>query len=380
MATVAGSQEVLGRRALNRALLARQHLLERAGISVLAAVEHLFGMQAQSPNPPYFGLWTRVEGFQPDDLARLLLERQVVRIVLMRGTVHLVTARDCLLLRPLVQPIMDRDLRTNQTYAPHLRDLDLDEVAAAARALVEERPLTPKELGPLLQERWPECDAASLAHAARGLLPLVQVPPRGIWGKGGQPAATTAEAWLGRPLETGAGPEEMILRYLAVYGPASVMDIQNWSGLTRLGEAVEGLRPRLATFRDENGKELFDLPEAPRPDPETPAPVRFVPEYDNLLLSHADRTRIIAKEHWAPVFTINGQILGTILLDGFVAGTWKIARQRGVSTLNIRPFAPLSSADRAALTEEGGRLLTFAAPKDGHDVQFAPAAGNTDAG
>src|SRR3712207_739226 len=269
-----GSGDVLGRRALNRALLERQMLLRRSELSAFAAIEHLVGMQAQSPLAPYVGLWTRLEGFQPDELVRLLNDREVVRIALMRNTVHLVTAEDCLMLRPLTQVIFDRDLRTNTTFAPRLRGVDIGALTAAGRALVEERPRTNKELGALLRERWHDRDAASLVFAIRSQVPLVQVPPRGIWGKGGQVRCTSAEAWLGRPLRTDPSPEDMVMRYLAAFGPATVKDLQQWCGLTRLRAVVERVRPRLVTFRDGAGNELFDLPGAPRPDPDTPAPVR----------------------------------------------------------------------------------------------------------
>ena len=360
---------VLGRRALNRALLARQGLLRRWTIPPVEAVERLVGMQAQAPDPPYVGLWTRLEGFRPDDLARLVEERAVVRIALMRSTIHLVTARDCLALRPLLQPVLDRGFRG--AYGRRLEGMDTAALADAARALVEERPRTYADLGAALGERWPDRDPAALAAAARTLLPLVQVPPRGLWGRGGPAAHTTAEAWLGRPLDTTYPLDQVVLRYLAAFGPASVADAQTWSGLTRLKDAVERLRPGLLAFRDESGRELFDLPDAPRPDPDTPAPVRFMAEWDNVLLSHADRTRVMSEEHRRRIFTPNGIFPGTILVDGFVAGTWKIERSRGAATLRVEPFAPLAPDDEAALAAGGERLLDFAAAEaPAREVRF----------
>ncbi|TVT46394.1 winged helix DNA-binding domain-containing protein, partial [Amycolatopsis rhizosphaerae] len=246
--------KVLGTRALNRALLARQFLLKRAKLSPLEAVHQLAGLQAQAPFPPYFGLWSRLHEFSPDDLARLLLDRSVVRIVLMRGTVHLVTADDCLRLRPLVQPIMDRDLRTNTSHARSLAGMDLEELSAEARRLLAEQPRTGAELGTLLARRWPDRPPASLSHAVRGLLPLVQIPPRAVWGRSGKPTYATAEDWLDRPLDAKTSLDEMVLRYLAAFGPASVADIQAWSGLTRLGEVVERLRARLLVFHNAQGR------------------------------------------------------------------------------------------------------------------------------
>jgi hypothetical protein len=314
-------------------------------------------MQAQAPDPPYVGLWTRLEGFRPDDLSRLVEERAVVRIALMRSTIHLVTARDCLALRPLLQSVIDRGFRGG--FGLRLEGVDTAALAEAARELVEERPRTFAEIGAALGERWPDRDPAALSAAAR--LPLVQVPPRGLWGRSGPAAHTTAEAWLGRPLDPDYPVDELVLRYLAAFGPASVADVQTWSGLTRLKDAVERLRPGLLVFRDEGGRELFDLPDAPRPDPDTPAPARFMAEWDNVLLSHADRSRIVAEEHRGRIYTVNGVMPGTILVDGFVAGTWKIERSRGAATLRVESFAPLAADDEAALAAEGERLLDFAA-------------------
>jgi hypothetical protein len=352
---------VLGRRALNRALLERQLLLRRSELSAVDAIEHLVGMQAQSPLAPYVGLWTRLEGFRPDELVQLMTDREVVRIALMRNTVHLVTAEDCLMLRPLTQAIFDRDLRVNTTFAPRLRDMDIGALTAAGRALVEERPRTNAELGALLREQWPDRDAASLAFAIRSQVPLVQVPPRGIWGKGGQVRCTSAEAWLGRPLYADPSPEEMVMRYLAAFGPATVKDVQQWCGLTRLRAVVERLRPHLETFRDEAGNELFDLPNAPRPDPETPAPVRFLPEYDNMFVSHADRTRVINERDLKTLRATERLVRGSVLVDGYFRGHWQIRRQWGIAKLNIESYGSLSSHHRDAVAEEGEHLLAFAA-------------------
>ena len=228
----------------------------------------------------------------------------------------------------------------------------------------------------LLQERWPERDAASLARAIRHLVPLVQVPPRGLWGKGGPAAHTTAEAWLGRPLDPDPSLEEMVVRYLGAFGPATVKDVQTWSGLTRLGEVTDRLRSHLRTFRDEHGRELFDLPDAPRPDPDAPAPPRFLPEFDNLILSHADRTRIIADDYRRVIASKNGMVPATVLVDGFVRGTWKMERTRGKATLVIEPFEPLARKDRDALAEEGERLIRFTgAGAETFEIRFARAQG-----
>jgi hypothetical protein len=363
---------VLSPRALNRALLARQLLLRHSRMPVADTVEHLVGMQAQAPFSPYFALWSRLEGFRPEALSQLLLERSVVRIVLMRGTLHLVTARDALTLRPGVQPVLERAFAHSQ-YARKLAGVDLAAVEAAGRALMEEKPRTPAELGALLEARWPGKDPGALSQVLRYRLPLVQVPPRGVWGQSGQTTLTPAESWLGRPLASEASVDALVLRYLAAFGPASVRDIQVWSGLTRLGEVVERLAPQLRAYRDENGQELWDVPDAPRPDEDTPAPPRFLPDFDNVLLSHGDRTRIIADEYRKRLTTANGVLPGTVLVDGFVRGSWKLQRERDTATLLIEPFKRLSSEDRAAVAEEGTRLLTFAAPEaKTWDIRFTP--------
>jgi hypothetical protein len=232
----------------------------------------------------------------------------------------------------------------------------VDAIVAAGRALLEDQPRTITDAGKVLQERWPDADPESVAHALRVWLPLVQVPPRGVWGKGGLPLCTTAEQWLDRPLAAEPSVDEVMLRYLAAFGPASVADVQAWSGLTRLREVAERLRPRLRTFRDEQGTELLDVPDGPLPDPNTPAPVRYLPEYDNALLSHADRTRIVTPEQGRRVFT-----RGALLVDGFVRGAWNLRTARGTATLRVEAFVALEPAERVDVEEEGGRLLDFAA-------------------
>jgi winged helix DNA-binding protein len=345
---------LLDRRTLNRTFLARQLLLERADLPVAEALEHLVGMQAQSPQAPYVGLWSRLADFDPGELAQLLLDRRAVRIALMRSTIHLVTGRDCLALRPLVQSVSERSLGGN--YGRQLAGMELDALAAAGRELLEERPRTAGELEPLLARRWPKRDPHALAMGIRAIVPLVQVPPRGIWRQSGPAAQTSVESWLGRPLAARPSAERMFTRYLAAFGPASVRDAQTWSGLTRLGEVAERLRPKLRTYRDENGVELFDVPEGRLADADVPAPPRFLPEYDNALLSHADRSRIASREDVRRVFT-----KGALLVDGFLTGRWDVKRARGRATLNVELFRRLAKAEQAEVTDEGERLLGFTA-------------------
>jgi Winged helix DNA-binding domain len=361
---------LLTERALNRALLDRQMLLDRSSRPVADAVRHLVGLQAQAPWSPYHALWSRLDPFDPHELGAMLTDRRAVRIAIMRSTVHLVTAEDCRFLRPLHAAFLERGLLTS-TWRTGLHDLDLGAVVAAGRALVEEQPLTFRELGVRLVERWPERDPATLAQAVRALTPLVQLPPRAVWGRTGQVVVTTAEHWLGAPLDESAALDEMVLRYLAAFGPASVMDVQAWSGLTRLKEVTDRLDDRVRRFRNEAGRELLDLPDAPRPDPDTPAPVRFLPDYDNVVLSHADRSRIVDDDVRRRVQRVDQVLPGTVLVDGRVAAVWSVERAKGAAALVVTPLGPLAGTERTAVGDEGARLLAFTAAEAGdHDVRI----------
>jgi hypothetical protein len=349
---------------------------------VVQAIEHLVGLQAQAPFPPYYGLHSRLDGFRPGDLAALITDRSAVRIALMRGTIHLVSARDCLPLRRLVQPVIERGMRS--AFGKQLAGVDTGALAAAGRDLVESEPMTFSQLGQALAARWPDHPPAALAQGVRTFVPLVQVPPRAVWGQAGQSLHTSAEHWLGQRGQPGQGSEpvhpvrpaspaqlaQLVTRYLGAFGPATVRDVQAWSGLTGLKAVLEQLRPSLVTFRDEQGAELFDLPTAPRPGGDVPAPVRLVAEFDNLVLSHADRSRVISPEDTRRLYTINGVIPGPVLVDGFVAGMWRLARSRDAATLTIELFGPMRERD--ALVAEAERVLAFGTPGTAHDIRFAP--------
>jgi Winged helix DNA-binding domain len=370
--------ETLSRRALNRALLARQHLLERATQGPVEMVEQLVGLQAQAPLPPYVGLWTRVAGFRPEDLARPVECGEVLRLALMRNTVHLVSAADAGFLRPLVAAMLRRPLRTGSVWARDLAGCNLEEIARAADELLAVEPLTMAGIGAELARRWPDRNPDALAQVARGFLPLVQVPPRAVWGArgwGARPRLQTLERSLGGAPGPAGTQVELIRRYLGAFGPAAVGDVQAWSGLSGLHPAMGRLRGELMTFRDERGRELFDLPGAPRPDPATPAPVRLLPAFDNLLLSHADRTRVVSDVHRRAMATANGIVRGSFLVDGFVAGLWDLVRRgRGVEAraeVVLEPLATLAAPDRAEITAEARRLLSFAsAPGEATGVRW----------
>lgn len=364
--------DLLTRAHLNRALLARQHLLARRPGPALEVVDHLVGLQAQNAWSPYVGLWSRVEGFRTSEVADAFWDRTVTRIAVMRSTIHLVTADDAVLLPGLIAPLHAKDLLANTQHRAALRTLDVAQLTAAARALVEAEPRPTTELGRLLAERWPGVAPSTLAFAARATLPLVQVPPRGVWGRSGATTWTTAWAWLGQE-RTAAAPdltdpqvlateqERLVRRYLAAFGPASVADLQSWSGLTGLRSVVDRLD--LTRYRAEPSpggvreRELLDLPGLALPDPDVPAPVRFLADYDNVLLGHADRTRIIAPEHRAHLASPNGVVPATFLLDGRVAGTWTMPPGRPAgSTLTVRPFRTLTADEHDQLMPEAQAL------------------------
>jgi len=325
----------------------------------LSMVGHLVALQAQNPHDPYLALWSRVDRFAAADISDALADGRVVRIGLLRTTLHLVTAEDARSLWPVVRPVFARAW-SHSPFRKDLPGIEVDDILDAARPMLDET-LTLTELGRRLEARWPGRSPASLSYAARFLLPIVQVPPRGLWGRSGQARWRRLDSWTGR--EGGERPDattvgDLVLRYLATFGPATPADIATWSWLTGYREVLESLRPRLRTFRDEAGRELFDVPDAPLPHPDTPAPFRFLPEYDNVALSHADRSRIIALES-------NGRItgyVGTFLVDGFVAGQWRIDRVGEAATLVLDPFTPMSVTQRDEAVAEGESLLAFREP------------------
>ncbi|MFG3719492.1 winged helix DNA-binding domain-containing protein [Streptomyces massasporeus] len=363
--------EVLTRRALNRATLERQLLTGRTDLSAPAVIERLAGLQAQDPDPPYIGLWSRIEGFRLDELTKLLEERAVVRATLFRGTQHLVTAEDYLWVRPLLQPMLDRWQKA--AFGKQTAGVDLAELASVARSALVGGSLARPELGRLLAERWPGRDPVALARSVQGLLAIVHPPPDGTWGRRGTTPFTLAEEWLGRPLAQDASRRRLVLRHLAGFGPATVKDVQAWSGTTRLREVVEELRPELRVYRGEGGEELFDLPGAPLPDPDTVVPVRFLAALDNVVLGHADRSRLMTDDQRRHII-----VEAAVLVDGRVRALWVIKREgrgRTTAVLTVKCFSPLNAREEAEVTEEGERLLRFAAEDaERHDIRFVPVA------
>ena len=352
---------ILDQRTLNRTLLARQGLLHRERRPVAGVLEDLVGLQAQEPQNPFVALWSRIEGFDPAALDRLLLERAAVRTGLMRTTLHLVTVDDALSLQPLFAPVLARTLQSQRAFRIALEGLDPAEVAAEGERHLSEQPMTAGALRPLLAERFPGRDPAVLMMAVRYLVPIVQVPPRGLWRQSRQPTLTTLSAWTGRPPATDGDVDALVLRYLRAFGPASTSDLRTWCWLTGLAPVVARLRGALRTYRDASGRELLDVPDGPIVDGGEAAPIRFLPEYDNSFLSNADRARITPTRP-----TLEQYDKGTLLVDGFATAGWRLKIDAGATDLVIRPIRRLTVAERLAVEDEAQSFLAFLAQDADH--------------
>ncbi|MFF9060893.1 winged helix DNA-binding domain-containing protein [Streptomyces sp. NPDC014882] len=357
MRTREPGRTVLDSRALNRATLARQHLLTRTDTSAPEAVAHLCGLQAQEPQEPFVGLWSRLSGFEPGRLDDALTGRTVVRTHLMRRTVHLVTADDALAWRARHDTMLRQ--RVLGTYRRELAGIDVDEVAAAGRAVMADgRPRTMTELVRALEDRWPGPPRRVLGELlVAALIPMAQLPPRGLWRQRAGVRNLPLATWLERdvdPLPAGDGDpvgQRLLRRYLAAYGPAAGADLRAWCGLAGLPAAVKACREELVVFRDERGRELLDLPDAPRPHPDTPAPVRFLPAFDNAVLGYHDRSRIIDAPHLG--LSVAGH--RTVLVDGRVTATWTVRGHR----LRVSPLRTLTALEQEAVRAEAQDLAAF---------------------
>ncbi|MEV0282839.1 winged helix DNA-binding domain-containing protein [Kribbella sp. NPDC050820] len=348
---------VLSAKAVNRATLARQLLAERSDVSAAEAVGRLVGMQGQEPKHPYVGLWSRVDGFAEEDLDRAVEDRSVVRATLFRGTLHLVTAEDYLRFRTTLAPVLEAGLKMLKERG---EGLEPDKVVKAARKLLAKEPLTFTEVRDALQKEFPAVNERALGFCTRMMVPLVIHPTGTRWSWPANARFTPAEEWIGGKLHPKPEAEELVVRYLEAFGPATPADFQTWSGLPKAKPLFDGLE--LEELTDEAGKTLYDVPDGPRPDPDTPAPVRFLPEFDNLLLAHAKRERIIADEHKPAVFTKNLRVKATYTVDGLVAGLWTAVAKRGAATLTLTPFGRTTKKTLAELEREGAGLLRFLEP------------------
>ncbi len=364
------ADRILTQRELNRATLERQMLLARATEPVTTAIAQLVGLQAQLASAPYVGLWTRLQDFRRADLAAAIEQRTVIKATVMRATLHLCTADDYLHFRTTFQPMLSgagESISKRRTA-----DFDRAALLAAARAYLAAAPRTFAEISDMVTALMPAYDVGAMRYTIRTEIPLVQVPIDSGWSYSSKPAFTLAEAWLGRTIDPTDHLRDLIFRYLAAFGPASVTDMQTWCGLGKLKEIFTTLKPELQSYRDENRRELFDLPDRPLPPAETPAPIRFLPEFDNLLLSHSNRTRVVADAHRTKVYLPGLRVAATVLIDGVVQGVWKVAKSKGIATLQIEPLIKLTQAQQQEIITEGEQLVRFLEPqaKD-YAVQFA---------
>ncbi|MDX6440008.1 MAG: hypothetical protein QOF45_2591 [Gaiellaceae bacterium] len=354
--------ESLSLRALNRATLARQLLLQREPLDVPAAVERLGALQAQRPRAPYVALAARLAGFQREDLSRALHDRSVVRATLMRETLHLVTAADY----PhdaVAMATYFRTLRPN-----HLPDgVDMKRVVELAGHAVEALagPLEATALRALLAELEQEMADDRVWRRVRTNAPILHVPGDEPHAFGQRNRFVAAAAWLGKlEAEEAEGLTRLVRRYLGAFGPASRADVAAFTGLAvgTLAPALAALEPELEAVTDERGRELYDLRGTPRPPEDTPAPLRLLGEWDNVLLAHADRTRMFDDETRRRVIRKNGDVLPTILLDGVVAGRWWWRRKKDVAKVEATPFMKLTKAHRDEVEREAELVLTVLEP------------------
>ncbi|GAA4801986.1 winged helix DNA-binding domain-containing protein [Nocardioides caeni] len=343
---------ILSRRRLNRTLLLRQHLLERATLRPEEMIGHLVGLQAQEPLPPYLSLAARLTDVDPWAVSGAIEDRSLVRVLSLRDTVHLHVPEDARTLPVWASPVRERELRASQTIG-EAREVDRDAFAAAVREVLADGPLPQRELAAALAERFPAHTAAQLGQVARVTEVLAQLPPRGCWKPEGSTSVSYdfVERWTGAPLTPPDVPE-VIRRYLRAFGPATAADVTAWSGITRLGPVVKAMDD-LVRHEDEDGRPLWDLADAPLADGEQPAPVRLLGNYDNLWLSHAGRDRVTTPERRKAWMGVNGSWMMTIFVDGWLEGLYRLVDGR-VSDIEL--LRPLTRSERSDLDDEVARV------------------------
>ncbi|MBB5914522.1 hypothetical protein BJY24_003389 [Nocardia transvalensis] len=363
--------DVVSNRTLNRTLLARQHLLERSALTVPRMCEYLVGLQAQDVPPPFIGLWSRIADFDHDAVSSGLLDRSLVRITLMRGTIHLVTAADAVRIAPHIQPELEKaPFRKGFNYGAMV-GLDPETVRRSGEKALGDEPMSAADLRIRAAEEFPDRDPGAVTQTWLYQLPVLQTPPRGLWKNNSRPVWSRIEPWLGTPLDPGYPLEELVIRYLRAFGPAATMDVQTWSRLLGIKEAVDRLGDRVRTYTDERGRTLYDAADAELTDPDVPAPVRFLGWYDNLYLSHQDRARIIPDGAPAPLQRMATQV-SPVLVDGYLAGVYKIFTDRERARLRLVPRRAWTAAERSAVEAEGAALLAFLEPDRAPSVEILP--------
>lgn len=340
----------LSRRRLNRILLQRQHLLERVPASVPEMCKHLIGLQAQENLPPFLSLNARLTDLDPYAVTRGLEDRSLVRLLTMRGTVHLLTADDALMLRQWTAPVHEREIKISQSIG-EAREVDREAFTAAVGELLADAPMPQRELGAALAERFPAYSATKLGQLARSVAPLAQIPPRGTWNGSGGVVYQHVDRWVGRPL---AEPdvEEIVRRYLRAYGPATAADVTAWSAITRLAPVVKGMSD-LVQHEDEQGKVLYDVPDGELADEDAPAPVRLLGTYDNVWLSHAQRDRVTEPDKRTAWMGQNGAYAMALFADGWLEGLWRLEDGK-VEVVQL--LRPLTKREQSELEEESARV------------------------
>lgn len=363
------AERVITHRELNRALLARQLLLERSPLAVLPAIDQIGGQHAQIPSAPYIGLWSRLATFDRDDLAREIDNRSVVKATLMRGTLHFMTRTDFLHLRGSMKSVLHHF--SDWLIQDRGVSIPIEEILDVGRNFLSE-PRTFAEISKMFTERYPDVDVAALRQAVRMRLPLVQTPvDNKRWSFPGSPRWVMAEDWLGTPIPDHDNLRDLFWRYLAAFGPATIADFQTWSGLTSMKDRIEPFKANLVIYADEKGRELLDLPDAPIPAADTPAPIRLIGDLDNVIFGHAERDRVLANEHRMTVLKINATGNKTVLVDGFVRAMWDVEVRKKIATLTIQPLEKITKANQKQIIAEAERILPFMEPDaKGYEIQF----------
>jgi hypothetical protein len=347
--------DVLTNRQLNRATLARQMLLQRSDMTTVEAVRFLGGLQAQQSNDPYIGLWSRLNGFTHEALTELIVDKTLARATTMRGTLHLHTADDLVGFRALVQGFLEAQWKSN--FLRRFGSEDKAKVHRAGVRILDKGPITAGELGKQLKVKFPSAEPIALSVLLQMNETLVQVPPTRIWGNGSAPLLVRVENWL--PGQTSTLDRiALVRRYLAAFGPASINDMQIWCRLTKLSVEFKALEKELVVFEGEDGRVLYDLPDAPRPPADTPSPIRFLPLYENAYLGYDNRRRMLVEEDLARL-NLFTDFKPSVLIDGVIAAGWVVSHKKDAARLEVEPYHKLTKKQVREIEAEGDAFLRF---------------------